>query len=174
MRDYGFLKLFVHVLVSPFKTQARLEAEIVLLRHQLNVLRRRVPSKSKTYDGRSTALRLAPSLFSVGVERHYHCPARDDHPVASDRLRCYWPLEVALSWRRPKVSAEIRRLIRGDEAWPTGCGCAAHPMASCGSSRSKSPSRPSPNSWRGGGEGPSPTWKTFLHNHAAGIAAMDS
>jgi len=34
-------------LISPFKTQARLEAEIVLLRHQLNVLRRRIPSKPK-------------------------------------------------------------------------------------------------------------------------------
>jgi hypothetical protein len=42
-----FLKLFVHVLVSPFKTQARLETHIVLLRHQLNVLRRRAPSKPK-------------------------------------------------------------------------------------------------------------------------------
>jgi hypothetical protein len=39
--------LFVHVLVSPFKTQARLEAEIVLLRHQLNVLRQRLPSRPK-------------------------------------------------------------------------------------------------------------------------------
>jgi len=38
-----FLKLFVHVLVSPFKTRARLGAEIVVLQHHLNVLRRRVP-----------------------------------------------------------------------------------------------------------------------------------
>jgi hypothetical protein len=30
----AFLGLLVHVLVSPFKTQARLEAEILLLRHQ--------------------------------------------------------------------------------------------------------------------------------------------
>ena len=29
----GFLILFLHVLVSPFKTQVQLEAEIVLLRH---------------------------------------------------------------------------------------------------------------------------------------------
>ena len=43
----AFLILFIHVLVSPFKTQARLEAEIVLLRHQLSVLRQRVPSKPK-------------------------------------------------------------------------------------------------------------------------------
>jgi len=38
----GFLILLLHVLVSPFKTHARLEAEIVLLRHQLSVLRQRV------------------------------------------------------------------------------------------------------------------------------------
>jgi hypothetical protein len=43
----AFLILFLHVLVSPFKTQARLEAEIVLLRHQLSVLRQRVRSKPK-------------------------------------------------------------------------------------------------------------------------------
>jgi hypothetical protein len=43
----GLLIPFLHVLVSPFKTQARLEAEIVLLRHQLNALRQRVPSKPR-------------------------------------------------------------------------------------------------------------------------------
>ncbi len=43
----AFLSLLLHVVVSPFKTKARLEAEIVLLRHQLNVLRRRVPSNPK-------------------------------------------------------------------------------------------------------------------------------
>ena len=43
----AFLILFLHVLVSPFRTRARLEAEIVLLRHQLNVLRRRIPSKPR-------------------------------------------------------------------------------------------------------------------------------
>jgi hypothetical protein len=37
----GFLILFLHVLISPFRTRARLEAEIVLLRHQLSVLRHR-------------------------------------------------------------------------------------------------------------------------------------
>jgi hypothetical protein len=44
---FPFLILFLHVLVSPFKTQARLEAEIVLLRHQLSVLRQRVSLKPK-------------------------------------------------------------------------------------------------------------------------------
>ena len=41
----AFLSLIAHLLVSPFKTWARLEAEIILLRHQLNVLRRKLPSK---------------------------------------------------------------------------------------------------------------------------------
>jgi hypothetical protein len=40
-----FLILLLHVLVSPFKTQPRLEAEIVLLQHQLSVRRQREPSK---------------------------------------------------------------------------------------------------------------------------------
>jgi hypothetical protein len=31
------LILLLHVLISPFRTRARLEAEIVLLRHQLDV-----------------------------------------------------------------------------------------------------------------------------------------
>jgi hypothetical protein len=42
-----FLKLFVHVLVSPFKTRARLEAEVAVLRHQLSMLLRCVRSKPR-------------------------------------------------------------------------------------------------------------------------------
>jgi hypothetical protein len=41
----SFLGLLLHVLASPFKSQARLEAEIVFLCHQLNLLRRRLPAK---------------------------------------------------------------------------------------------------------------------------------
>jgi hypothetical protein len=40
----AFLSLLINVVVSPFKTKARLEAEIIMLRHQLNVLRRRALS----------------------------------------------------------------------------------------------------------------------------------
>jgi hypothetical protein len=43
----AFMSLILHVVVSPLKTKALLEAEIIMLRHQLNVLRRRVPSKPK-------------------------------------------------------------------------------------------------------------------------------
>jgi hypothetical protein len=43
----AFLDLLLHILVSPFKTRAQLEAEIILLRHQVNVLRRRLAPKPK-------------------------------------------------------------------------------------------------------------------------------
>ena len=42
-----FLRLFVHVLAAPFRRQAQLEAEITMLRHQLNVLYRQAPSRPK-------------------------------------------------------------------------------------------------------------------------------
>jgi hypothetical protein len=100
----AFLSLVLHVVVSPFKTKSRLEAEIIMLRHQLNVLRRRVPLRAEVGGSRPTALCLALSLVSVGVERHRHCPARDDHPVASDGVPPVLALEVALSWRSAKSS----------------------------------------------------------------------
>jgi putative transposase len=57
----AFLSLVLHIVVSPFKTRARLEGEIIMLRHHLNVLRRRVPSKPK--------LAVADRLLFVWLSR---------------------------------------------------------------------------------------------------------
>jgi hypothetical protein len=43
----SFLGLLLHALASPFESQARLEAEIVFLRHQLTLLRPRLPAKPR-------------------------------------------------------------------------------------------------------------------------------
>ena len=78
------LKLFVHVLVSPLKSRARLEAEIVILRQQLMVLRRRMPSKPKLAATDRLLFvwlyRLFPSVFrrqrdvcSPPVHREHGC-----------------------------------------------------------------------------------------------------
>src|SRR5258708_31724788 len=99
-----FLKLFVHVLVSPFKTQARLEAEIVMLRHQLTVLRRRVPSKPK--------LAVADRLLFVWLYRLFPLVLNVATIVQPEtiirwhrtRLPPVLALEVALSWRSSKNS----------------------------------------------------------------------
>ena len=41
------LKLLAWFVVSLFRSKGRLEVEIVILRHQLNVLRRRMPSRAR-------------------------------------------------------------------------------------------------------------------------------
>jgi hypothetical protein len=79
----AFLILLVHVLVSPFKTQARLEAEIVLLRHQLSVLRQRVPLRPK--------LTLADRLLFVWLYRLF--------PSVLDAITIVQP-ETVIRWHR--------------------------------------------------------------------------
>src|SRR5471030_1254108 len=108
----GFLILLLHVLVSPFKTQARLEAEIVLLRHQLNVLRRRVPSKPRlTVADRLLFVwlyRLFPSLLSAAVIIQPATIVRW-HRMG---FRLYWRWRSRPLGGRPKVPLEVRQLIR--------------------------------------------------------------
>ena len=78
----GFLILLLHVLISPFKMQARLEAEIVLLRHQLSVLRQRAPSRPKlTEAGRSHAPRFANAPFPQSTSSLSATPERPHHPA---------------------------------------------------------------------------------------------
>jgi hypothetical protein len=67
----SFRGLLLHSLASPFKSQVRLEADIVFLRHQLNLLRRRLPAKPRLTTADRLLLvwlyRLVPSLLSAAV-----------------------------------------------------------------------------------------------------------
>ena len=108
----AFLILFLHVLVSPFKTQARLEAESIMLRHQLNVLRRRVPSKPK--------LAVADRLLFVRLYRLFPSVLNAIAIVRPETIvrwhragfRLYWRWKSRARGGGPKVPIEIRRLIR--------------------------------------------------------------
>jgi hypothetical protein len=108
----GFLILFLHVLVSPFKTQARLEAEIVLLRHQVSVLGRRHPSRPKlTVADRVLFVwlyRLFPSVLSAITI------VQPDTVIRWHRtgFRRYWRWKSRTRGGRPRIPGEIRRLIR--------------------------------------------------------------
>jgi transposase InsO family protein len=168
----AFLSLFLHVLVSPFKTQARLEAEIVLLRHQLNVLRRRVPSKPK--------ITMADRLLFVWVHRLFPSLLNAITIVQPETIirwhrtgfRLYWRWKSRSRGGRPKVPIEIRRLIRemslANRLW--GAPRIHGELLKLGIEVAQSTvARYMAKS----GRGRSQTWKTFLHNHAAGIAAMD-
>jgi hypothetical protein len=107
-----FLKLFVHVLVSPFKSKARLEAEIVVLRQQLMVLRRRLPSKPK--------LTVADRLLFVWLYRLFPSVLNAITIIQPETVmrwhrsgfRLYWRWKSRSHGGRPRVRVEIRRLIR--------------------------------------------------------------
>ena len=168
----AFLILFLHVLVLPFKTRARLEAEIALLRHQLNVLRRQAPLKPR--------LTVADRLVFVWL---YHLfPAvlnavtivQPETVIRWHRtgLRLYWRWKSRARGGRPKIPGEIRRLIRkmslANRLW--GAPRIHGELLKLGievaqSTVAKYMAR--------SGRGRSQTWKTFLHNHVAGIGAMD-
>jgi transposase InsO family protein len=168
----GFLVLLLHVLVSPLKTQARLEAEIVLLRHQLNVLRRRVPSKPR--------LTVADRLLFVWFFRLFPSVLNAVTIVQPETVirwhrkgfRLYWRWKSRYRGGRPRVPMEIRQLIRemslANRLW--GAPRIHGELLKLGievaqSTVAKYMAR--------SGRGRSQTWRTFLHSHAAGIGAMD-
>jgi transposase InsO family protein len=168
----AFLSLILHVVVSPLKTKARLEAEIIMLRHQLNVLGRRVPSKPKfTIVDRLLFIwlyRLFPTVLNAVAI------AQPETIIRWHRtgFRLYWRWKSRSRGGRPKVPMEIRRLIRemslANRLW--GAPRIHGELLKVGievaqSTVAKYMAR--------SGRGRSQTWKTFLHNHAAGIAAMD-
>src|SRR6266446_9492846 len=121
-----FLKLFLHILVSPFKTQARLEAEITMLRHQLTVLRRRFPTKP--------TVAVADRLLFVWLYRLFPSLLNAITIVQPETItrwhrtgfRLYWRWKARSRGGRPKVPVEIRRLIR-ETSLANRLGRTAHP-----------------------------------------------
>ena len=107
-----FLRLFLHVLVALFRTQAQLEAEITMLRHQLNVLQRQAPSRPR--------LTAADRLLFVWLCRLFRSLRSAITIVQPDTVlrwhrsgfRLYWRWKSRSRGGRPKVSIEVRSLIR--------------------------------------------------------------
>jgi hypothetical protein len=152
-------------LIGFFRSRASLEAEIMVLRHQLNVLRRK-SAKRPTF-GNIDRLIFA-GLYGLGAEganRLCDCEARNRNPLA--------PRGVSfVPGGRPKLPVDIRTLIRdislANPLWDAprihgellklgitiGQTTVAKYMA-----RTRRP--------------PSQGWKTFLRNHADGIASLD-
>src|SRR5260221_8258739 len=168
----AFLSLVLHVVVSPFRTKARLEAEIILLRHQLNVLRRRVPSDPK--------LAVADRLVFVWLYRLFPSVLNAVTIVQPETVirwhrtgfRLYWRWKSRSRGGRPKVPLEIRRLIRemslANRPW--GAPRIHGELLKRGVLVAQT-TVPKYMAKRGRGVGTD--WKTFLYNHAAGIGAMD-
>jgi transposase InsO family protein len=155
-----------------FRSRVRLEAEILVLRQQINVLRRKSPKRFVfgTFD----------RWVFVGLYRLV--------PGVADALAVVWP-ETVIRWHRagfrsfwrwksrrrggrPRVPLDVRKLIRdvslANPLW--GAPRIHGELFKLGidvgqTSVAKYMAR--------GRAGPSQGWRTFLRNHADGIASID-
>ena len=110
MRD--LLKLIRWMLLGLVRSRRSIEAENLALRHQLNVLRRRIPSKPK--------LAVVDRLLFVWLYRLFPSVLNAVTIVQPETIirwhrtgfRLYWRWKSRSRGGRPKVPLEIRRLIR--------------------------------------------------------------
>ena len=166
------LRLLCGALIGLFQSSARREAEILVLRQQINVLRRKSPTRP--------ALNNTDRLLFVWLSRLVPTTLAALAVISPQTVirwhragfRAYWRLRSRPRGGRPKTPLEIRQLIRGmsiaNPLWgaprihgellklgvDVGQTTVAKYMAKHG--------RP-----------PSQGWRTFLRNHADGIASMD-
>ena len=168
----GLFCFVLAVLASPFKSKLRLEAENAVLRHQLIILRRRLHGRVRlTNDDRWFFIQLYrwfPSILKVLTI------IRPETLVRWHRagFRRYWRWKSRRRGGRPPVETELRALIRRmsienplwgaprihGELLKLGFEVAQSSVAKYMVKRRVPPSQ---------------GWRTFLHNHAPDIAAMD-
>jgi hypothetical protein len=122
------LRLLPCALTGLLRSRARLEAEILVLRHQLNVLSRKAPKRVafKTIDRLVFAglYRLAPGVLDALKILKPETVIRW-HRAG---FRTYWRRKSRAHGGRPKAPLEIRQLIRDMSiANQPSLGCTADP-----------------------------------------------
>jgi hypothetical protein len=168
----ALLWLVLGMLVSRFKSKCRLEAENMALRHKVVVLRRQARGRIQ--------LTNLDRLFLVQLYRWFPSTLRVLSVVQPETVirwhragfRCYWRWKSRPRGGRPKISGELRALIRRmsvenplwgaprihGELLKLGFEVAQSSVAKYMVKRLGPPSQ---------------RWGTFLRNHAPDIAAMD-
>src|SRR5712692_7387975 len=164
------LRFIGSVLVHRFRSRAVLELENLALRHQLLVLRRQRPGRPRLF--------VIDRLLWVWLYRSWpRCLevmvlVKPATVIQWHRqgFRRYW------RWRstsgRPSVAREVRKLIRQmNAANPLWRAPLIHgELLKLGIEISQATVAKYMVRRRGA---PSPTWRTFLRNHAEGVAAID-
>jgi hypothetical protein len=106
------LKLLAWFVVSLFRSKGRLEAETVILRHELNVLHRRMPSRARlTLIDRLIFVwlyRLRPSVVNAVVIVQPETVVRWHR----EGFRLYWRWKARPRGGRPRIPSELCRLVR--------------------------------------------------------------
>ena len=160
------------VLIAPFKSKSRLEAENAALRHQLSVLRRKMHGRVRlTNNDRLFFIRLYrwfPSVLKVLTIIRPETLLRWHHTG----FRRYWRWKSRSFGGRPRTDAELRALIRkmsiDNPLW--GAPRIHGELLKLGFEVAQSSVAKYMVRRRGP---PSQGWRTFLRNHAPDIAAMD-
>jgi hypothetical protein len=168
----ALLCLFLTLLVSPFRSKSRLEAENVALRRQLIVLQRRVRGRVQLTNG--------DRLFFVQLYRWFPSVLNTITIIRPETLvrwhragfRRYWRWKSRSFGSRPQIDVDLRALIRrmsvDNPLW--GAPRIHGELLKLGFEVAQSSvakymvKRPGP---------PSQGWLAFLRNHAPDIAAMD-
>src|SRR6266704_4592503 len=108
----GLLCFALAVLTSPFKSKLRLEAENAVLRHQLNVLRRRLHGRVR--------LTNHDRLFFIQLYRWFPAILKVLTIIRPETLvrwhragfRFYWRWRSRSLGGRPQIETDLRALIR--------------------------------------------------------------
>src|SRR5664279_6243295 len=113
LRHMGeMLKLIWWVVIGLFRSRASLQAEIVALRHQLNVLRRKSPKRLafNNFDRLifASLYRITPRIMNALAILEPATVIRWHHAG----FRLFWRWKSRSHGGRPKVSLEIRQLSR--------------------------------------------------------------
>ena len=159
--------LFVRLLCDCFQSRRRLEAEILVLRHQLNVIHRRAPRRlSMTWGDRALFVWLYRGfpfiLDAITI-------VRPETVVRWHRMgfASFWRWKSRLRGGRPRINKEARELIRRisfeNPLW--GAPKIHGELLKLGIDVAQSTVSKYmvPRQGR-----PLQTWKTFLRNHAEG------
>ena len=169
---FALLHLLFALAFDRFKSQRRLEIENLYLRHQLNIAMRKAPLRLR--------LRGTDRAFMVwmtGLWPHLLNLSRVVRPDTILRwhragFRAYWRWKSRGQPGRPKISRELRELIRRmsreNRLW--GAPRIHGELLKLGFEVAESTVSKYMIRHRGP---PSQTWRTFLRNHADSIAAID-
>src|ERR1700693_4011004 len=162
------------LLGSLFKSRARIAAETLLLRHQLNIARRYGPKRAQlsSWDrwGMVWVYRIVPDALNAVSLVHPETVIRWHR----QGFRAFWWWKTRSRGGRPRISKELRDLVRemsqANPLWGTPrihgellkLGIEVSQSTVANYMPKSRYSRP-----------PSQSWKTFLRNHAPDIAALD-
>src|SRR5687767_2123425 len=166
------IRLMFGLVVDLFRSRGALEAEVLVLRQQITVLRRDKPTRLTFMAADKLVLSWICRLFPNACDAL--AVVRTETVMRWHRagFRSYWRWKSRGWPGRPALSAEIRQLIRemsiANPLWGAprihgellklGIGVGQTSVSKY-MVRTRRP--------------PSQGWKTFLRNHADGIAAMD-